>query len=105
MERYTVKVADNFHYRDESETFTYGSFEIYEDAVKACRAIVDLCLADLYQPGMTAEKLSSLYTMFGDDPFVVPADPTNRFSAWEYAKERTAAICRKDAGLPPQAGE
>lgn len=102
---YTVKVADNFHYQDESETYTYGNFETYEDAVAACRDIVDRCLADHYEPGMTPDRLYRQYTMFGDEPFIVPANPQNRFSAWEYAKERAAAICRRDAGSPPQAGK
>jgi hypothetical protein len=39
--------------------------------------------------------LHDLYKSFGDDPFVVPADPKAApvtFSAWDYARERCAVI-------------
>lgn len=105
MSRYTIIVADNFHYQDESESYTSGTFDSYEDAVQACRGIVDHCLADHYTLGMTDEQLYRQYTMFGEDPFILPAGPGPRFSAWDYAKGRAVQICRTDAGLRPQTGE
>ena len=51
------------------------------------KTIVDGCLG--YKPGMTAEALFKSYSMFGEDPFVVP---DVGFSAWDYAKRRCAEL-------------
>jgi hypothetical protein len=73
-----------------------------EEAVAACRKIVDDWLESSYEPGMTAEKLYELYVSFGEDPFIVPTDYANAvdkesrsFGAWEYAKERAKLLCVK----------
>ena len=92
---YRVLVDDNFHYRDESERYTLGTFATCAEAMAACRRIVDEFLLDQYKPGMAAEELCSLYTGFGEDPFIVGADPTCRFSAWSYATARCAEICSR----------
>ena len=45
---------------------------------------------------MTASELYDAYTGFGDDPFIVVldgADDNAKFSAWNYAKERSRVIC------------
>jgi hypothetical protein len=96
MPRYKIVVADNFHYMDESEYTDGGVFESHEEAVAACRELVDRSLASLHEPGMTADELYDTYTSFGDDPFIVALDDSpvgERFSAWDYAKERCRAIC------------
>ena len=91
---YTVRVDDNYHYMDSSERYTYGEFQTYEEALAACRSIVDQFLESSYQPGATADWLYAQYTSFGDDPFILGDEPDGRrFSAWTYAKERCAAIC------------
>jgi hypothetical protein len=96
MARYKIVVADNFHYQEEDHNTEHGTTESYENAVAACRALVDRSLARLYKPGMTAAELYDHYTSFGDDPFVVAlggAPMGEKFSAWTYAEERCAAIC------------
>lgn len=50
---FIVRVADNFHYMDESETYTHGDFPTWDEAVAAARQIVDIYLSDNYQEGMT----------------------------------------------------
>ena len=92
---YTVRVADNFHYRDESETYTLGTYGTLAEAEAAAREVVDRFLADQHKPGMTADELYRLYTGFGEDPYVVDASgavPAPRFSGWEYARARCDAI-------------
>ena len=32
------------------------------------------------------------YAMFGEDPFIVGAEVSERFSAWDYAKQRCKGI-------------
>ena len=94
MAPYTVMVDDNFHYMDEDERWQYGVFATAEEALAACRKIVDESLAHLHKPGMTAEELYQQYVLFGDDPFIVGPDVKGvLFSAWTYARERATAIC------------
>lgn len=90
---YQVFVDDNYHYMDESHRYTRGTFESWEEAVACCREIVDRCLAEQHEPGMTAEQLWGRYTMYGEDPFIVPVSEEHRFSAWSYAKERAVELC------------
>jgi hypothetical protein len=67
---YTVYIGDNFHFQDESERVTHGTFPSAEEALAACCSIVDEFLADALKPGMTAEALWEQFTLFGDDPWV-----------------------------------
>jgi len=66
---YTVFIDDNFHHGNASERVTHGQFETSDEAVAACRSIVDDFLAGAFEPGMSATALYGLYTSFGDDPF------------------------------------
>lgn len=91
---FTVKVADNFHYMDENETYTHGKFATWAEALAAAQMIVDRCLTEYFQPGITPDKLFSLYTSFGDDPYIIPKPDDQEFSAWDYAKEQCVALCK-----------
>jgi hypothetical protein len=95
---YRVMVDDNFHYMDEDERFEHGSFVTAEEAIAACKKIVEEDLAQYFKPGMTGSELFEMYAHFGDDPFVIgePDDPRITFSAWDYAKERANEICAND---------
>ena len=81
---YTVFIDDNFHYQDESERVTHGQFETAEEAIAACRSIVDDFLAGAFEPGMSATALWDVYRDFGDAPVI--------FSAWDYARERCEVL-------------
>lgn len=96
---YEIQVDDNFHYAD-SESRTPGpTFESAEEALAYCKSVVDQCLADQYQPGMTAGALYGKYTLFGDDPFILSINSESvEFSAWDYARQRSTEIC---AGANP----
>jgi len=96
MPRYRVMVDDNFHYQDSDERRPEGTYETVEEALAACRRLVDRSLEEEYRPGMSAEALYDRYTSFGDDPFIAVldgADDRAAFSAWSYAKERCRAMC------------
>jgi hypothetical protein len=92
---YRVMVDDNFDYMDEEDRWELGSFATAQEAIAACRALVEKDLADYFKPGMTAAELYELYVDFGDDPFIVgtPGEPWIKFSAWDYAKKRAEEIC------------
>ena len=101
---FTVMVADNFHYGDADETYALGNFDNLDTAVSAAMRIVDEYLESAFKPGMTAAELYDSYKSFGEDPYIVPADPDeDRFSAWEYAKQRAAAICAAARGPTTEA--
>jgi hypothetical protein len=90
-------VDDNFHYMDESERYQRGVFASAEEAIAACKRIVDEALSNLrlHNPGVGEQKLYELYKMFGEDPFVVPvnnSDDAVEFSAWDYARECSRAL-------------
>lgn len=91
---FKVCVDDNFHYMDESERTTEGSFATLEEAVAVCKQIVDSFLRDNFKPGISARDLYEKYTMFGDDPFILSEFGDGGFSAWHYAKERCEQLCR-----------
>lgn len=93
---YNVVVASNFHYMDQSEHYAAGVFESADDALRLARKIVDESLP-AYQPGMTADQMFDAYKAFGEDPFIVPATDTSRFSAWEYAAQLCKEMCVTDA--------
>ena len=56
-------------------------------------AIVDRNLEGMFSPGRSAGELYSHYTSFGDDPFIRPAVPGKKFSAWDYAEHRCRKLC------------
>jgi hypothetical protein len=107
MPRYKVMVDDNFHFMDEDERYQHGMFLTAEEAIAACKSIVDKELESYLKQGFTATELYKTYTGFGEDPFIVCVDPAVErvhFSAWEYAYERSQAIISHgketdDAGL------
>jgi hypothetical protein len=99
MSHYKVMVDDNFHYMDEDERWELGTFATAEEALVACRKLIDEWLAHDCKPGMSANDLYEQYTFFGDEPFILAlggAEPVN-FSARDYVRERVQAIC----GGPP----
>lgn len=91
---FKVCVDDNFHYMDESERTTHGTFATLDEAVAACKRIVDSYLMGAHKPGIRAQELYESYTMFGDDPFILSEFGDGGFSAWHYAKERCGELCR-----------
>ena len=91
---FTVVIADNFHYMDETENYEHGKFETVEAAIAASKGIVDEFLVSALQPGMTADALYRKYTSFGDDPYIIGSkEPGVTFSAWNYAKARCSELC------------
>jgi hypothetical protein len=92
---YRIMIDDNFHYMEEDKRSTGRIFATAEEAIDACRRLVDRSLLHEYeQGGVTAEALYDRYTDFGDDPFVVALGgvPKVEFSAWNYAKLRAAEL-------------
>jgi hypothetical protein len=101
MSPYKVLVDDNYDYMDQDRRYEYGVFRTAEEAISACKSIVDSNLNGFMKPGMTASELYDAYTGFGDDPFIVGVnsdDEAVRFSAWEYAEERSRLVASQRKG-------
>jgi len=91
---FRIFVDDNFNYMDESSRYCLGKFESFDAAVTRCKSIVDEFLVKHNTDQIDAESLLKLYTMFGEDPFVIPTpESETRFSAWDYAKQRCEELC------------
>ena len=88
---YTVYVDDNSHLPPDDARYKLGDFATLEEAVAACKQIVDGFFKVEVPPYITAAERYEAYTHFGPDPFIVTDDPVAGhppFSAWGYAKER-----------------
>ncbi len=94
---YTVFVDDNFHFGDESHRYRAGTFQTYEQALAAAKAVVDQSLRDHAGNGMSADEVLASWLQFGDDPFIVPSDESNRFSSRDYARERVHTVVASSA--------
>jgi hypothetical protein len=90
--KYTVCVDDNYHYMDESERITVGSYASLEDALEKCREITIRSLESFIEKGISPEKLSAQWSMFGEDPFIVGAEGPVPFSARKFI---TVELCKK----------
>ena len=91
---YLVQVDSNAHYQEAGERYTLGTFATCAAATAACQSLLDRFLTAHHQPNMTADHLWQCYVAFGEDPFIVTADPACRFSAWTYVRHR----CRTFTG-------
>ena len=93
--KYIVQVDDNYHYMDESERYCAGTFTSLDEALQACEGITIESLKSFYEPGITADKLSAQWTMFGDDPFIMGDIDQVTFSARQFITE---SLCHKIIG-------
>jgi hypothetical protein len=88
---YTVYVDDNYRLPPDDERYKLGDFATLDEAVAACKRMVDHFLRVEVSSDGTAAEQYERYTHFGPDPFIVTDDPDvghPPFSAWSYAKQR-----------------
>jgi hypothetical protein len=88
MQKYRVYVDDNYHNGDENARFELGEFATREEALAACWAKVEEYFERLEKGKYSFEELWDGYKMYGEDPFIINDDNNERFSAWEYARQR-----------------
>ena len=90
--KYLIQVDDNYHYGNEDERYTAGSFNTLEEALKKCQEITLSSLKEFYQEGISADELKAQWSMFGEDPFIVGPVEGVPFSAREFI---TPELCEK----------
>ncbi len=82
-------------YHEDDFPIKMGSFSTWDEALSECKRMVDDQLHRWYQPGMSADKLYTLYAIGGEDPAIsaLNGNKTDKsFSGWHYARERSMAI-------------
>ena len=88
---YSVYVDDNYHLPPDDERYKLGDFVTLDEAVAACKRMVDQFLRVEVSSDRTAAERYEQNTGYGPDPFIVTDDPDvghPAFSAWSYAKQR-----------------
>ena len=83
-EKYTVYVDDNYHYMDEGERYSAGSYNSLEEAIEKCEELTIKSLKDYYEQGITPDELRAQWLLFGEDPFIRGADGPVPFSARKF---------------------
>jgi hypothetical protein len=91
-EKYEVFVDDNYHHMDESNRYSGGSYDSLEKAIHKCRELTIKSLEYFYEPGITPEKLSAQWAMFGEDPYIFGTDGPVPFSARKFI---TNELCQE----------
>jgi hypothetical protein len=104
--KYKVLIDDNFHFMDEEHRYEHGTFGTADEAIAACKRIVDNELTYMLKPHMTADDLYGLWVMFAEDPYVIPLNRTDarvHFAACDYAKEQCEvfATSKPEIEAPP----
>lgn len=106
---FRLKIYDNYHYMDESESYVTGHFDSCAEAVAEAKSVVsrfiDACVAE--NPVITAEALLGMYRSFGEDPAIIAEAENNApcgFSAWDYAEHYVEeCLQNKQASVPVSA--
>ena len=91
-DRLIVRAYDNFHLSGEAEKYEVGRFATCDEALEACRKLVDEFLDGAFREGMSADELRGEYEAFGPDPYIEPRDSGCVFEARRYAAQRAGAI-------------
>ena len=90
-QKYKVLIDDNYHYMGESKPLDGGAFHSLENAIERCKEITIKSLEHMYEEGISPEKLSAQWSMFGDDPFIVGGTESVPFSARKWI---TLELCQ-----------
>ncbi len=93
--KYIVKVDDNFHYMDESERYTAGSYDTLKDAIKKCKEITIQSLEGFYEKDIKPNKLLAQWSFFGDDPFIITKDESQNKIPFSARKFITTKLCKE----------
>lgn len=89
-EVYWLKVYDNFHYMDESETYRLGPYFGANAALIAAKALVDETIDAAFAEGRSPSDALAQYRAAGEDPVILGSPPVS-FSAWSYAEAKCIA--------------
>ena len=80
---------------EESDAYIDSYFETYEQALQKAKFIVQRSMSEFYKSKMTEDELLAQYSMYGEDPAIIPYNEINKevFSARDYAETFAKKIC------------
>lgn len=89
---WVVLVDDNFHFMDDSERYRLGVYRDYDLAVAACKSLLrdELKAMKANKPRASAKELYSIWSSFGESPFVEGGG----FLASVFVEEETKRLTR-----------
>lgn len=96
---FRLKVYDNYHYMDETESYYSGNYETAEEAVHAAQLMVEEFLQQQMEAGTEPEQLYELFLHFGHDPMVISTNPNMEapvFSSIAYTLIYINLLIEKD---------
>lgn len=91
-EEFKVMVDDNYHSGGDSDRYSAGTYGSLEEAVDKCKEITVKSLEHHYEEGISPEKLSAQWAMFGEDPYVYTGKGLVPFSARKFV---TTELCQQ----------
>jgi len=89
--RYRVFVDDNYHH-GEGDRYESGAYDSLEEAIDKCKELTIGSLEHFYEEGITPDKLSAQWAMFGEDPYILTGKGSVPFSARKFV---TTELCQR----------
>ena len=86
MPKCRVLMNENARYMDESERSDHGVFANADEAIAACKAMVDDELNTMWKPGTTATELYALYIAL--DPTLSSFPSIRKIRTWNSRRGR-----------------
>jgi hypothetical protein len=81
---YEVYVDDNANFMDDDERYLFGEYVSEEEAVEACKLIINQFFNDSLKSGVPTDELYDYWCSFAESPFI----KGGQFSASIFAKEK-----------------
>jgi hypothetical protein len=98
MSRYTVMTDPNDPTYDDNPPSEVGIYPTADEAILACKTVIDEFLEVYVEECTTAAELYDMYVKFGADPYIVSVDPNDEqvnFNVEKYLKEQIQILMPK----------
>lgn len=90
--QYSVEVFNDQVAPKDSPWIRLGAFDRLDDAITACKEVIDDHLSQHRHLTLTADQLASNYLMHGPVPCIHGVDNLTSFDPYEYLNRRCAEI-------------
>ncbi len=90
---FTVYIDDVFNLYDTDCRRKHGEYQTYEEAVGACKKLIDDFIEDHAKNG--EDELHRCHYFWGKDPWVSPEPPGKHFSSSQYFQDEATRIFGK----------
>jgi hypothetical protein len=90
--QYSVEVFNDNLARNESPWIRLGIFNRLDQAISACRKVIDDYLNQHRHLTLTADQLATNYLMYGPAPCINGTENLKSFDLYEYLNRRCAEV-------------